>query len=232
MPLPFILVRGQNVPLVGDALCVLPSESGLEFIPGRDKCKARDGLPTLITLHDTAGEGSGKAIYTNGKRRGVSYHFAADRAGLLHQYCDPAAVTAYHIGHGNSRSVGIEIANAVFPAGIKIGFFAYAKRLVLTGREKLYGREVIEDDYRGKKRRVLGHFPAQEVAVRSLVLTLLREFPTVPKRIPPPSLMPGRVTGVRLDPEWQGVAGHLNFTDAHVDPAGDIYEAFKDVLSP
>lgn len=240
MPVPFILVRGVNVPLVGDALCVLPSESKLEFIPGRDKCKARDGLPTLVTLHDTAGEGSGPTIYATLKRRSVSVHFAIDRAGLIYQYCDPAAVTAFHMGPGNSRSIGIEIANAVFPAGIRPGLFAYAKQLLLTGREKLYGRAAVEDDYRGKKRRVLGHFEAQKGAIRSLVETLLREFPTIPSRIPPLSplrgpevtLPPFRVTGLRLDPTYTGVASHLHFTDAHVDPAGDIYEAFRDFLTP
>lgn len=240
MPLPFILVRGQHVPMVGDGQCVLPSESKLEFIPGRDKCMARNTQPTLITLHDTAGEGTGPAIYRNLINRSVSVHFAVDRAGVIYQYCDPAVVTAYHMGPANSRSIGIEMANAVFPFGIKPGTFAWAKKLVLTGHEKLYGRQVVEDDYRGKKRRVLGHFDAQKKAVTSLVATLLREFPAIPKRIPPLSplrgpdvtLPPFRVGGVRLDPDWQGVASHLHFTDGHVDPAGDIYEAFRDLLTP
>ncbi|HLB23522.1 MAG TPA: peptidoglycan recognition family protein [Dehalococcoidia bacterium] len=228
MPLPFIRVGHNTVPLIGDAQCVEPFESKLEFIIGRDKCKARalDEV-SLVTVHDTAGEGSGPAIYRTLKSRSVSVHFAIDRAGLIWQFCDPAVVTAFHMGPGNSRSIGIEIANAVFGGGVKPGLFANLRRYVLTGRERLYGRTVTIDEYRGRSRRVLGHFDAQKSALSGLVRTLLREFPTIPPRLPPRSLLvePGpRPVGTRLDPAWRGVASHLHFSDAHVDCVGDAYE--------
>lgn len=243
-----ILVRGAYVEPVLELKVVPFAQSGHEFIIGRDKCKARalDAID-LITVHDTAGEGTGKAIYQNLIRRKVSVHFAIDRAGVVWQFCDPAIVSCFHMGKGNSRSIGIEMANAVFAGGIKPGTFAWAKKLVLTGREKLYGRRIIRDEYRGKARNVLGHFDAQKTALAILVKTLLREFPTVPRRLPDRSALfpagpepldlasgkraPLRLVGSRLDPAWQGVASHLHFTDDHVDAAGDWCEGLADLTA-
>lgn len=225
-----ILVRGIYVEPTTELKVVPFEKSGLEFRLGRDRCKARafDEI-TLITCHDTAGEGTGPAIYRNLIRRACSIHFAIDRQGTVWQFCDPAIVSCFHMGPGNSRSIGIEMANAVFPPpppGVKPGYFAAlfsnVKRYTLTGREKLYGRAAIQDDYRGKVRRVLGHFPAQIQACTALVRTLLSAFPTIPQRLPRKA--DGKLSGLKLDPTWTGVAGHLHFTNAHVDPALDVLD--------
>lgn len=225
-----IFVRGSFVDLVEkDAVKVVPfQKSGLEFVIGRDKCKARAlDVIDLVTGHDTAGEGTGPRIYANLRARNVSVHFAIDREGVIWQFCDPAIVTCYHMGPGNSRSIGIEHANAVFPAGIKPGTFAWAKKLALTGREKFYGRPTVQDDYRGKKRRALGHFEPQKKAFSVLVRTLLREFPTIPARLP---RVEGRVHGERVQSEYTGVAGHSHFVDSHVDPVLDIFDRLDEFL--
>lgn len=230
-----IYIRGQLVEpaVVPNGVRFLPfTESGLEFIPGRDKCMARNSLPTLVVLHNTGGSGDGAQVYSTLKKRGLSVHFVVDSKGVVWQFCDPFAVTTYHVGPGNTRSIGIEVVNPVFTGGVKPGLFSSIKRYVVTGREKLYGRPVIVDEYRGRARRVLGHCGIQKAATAALVKTLLREFSTIPKQIPPPSVLtqpPFRVSGARLDPSWMGVASHLHFTDAHVDPAGDLYEALQDL---
>jgi hypothetical protein len=266
-----ILVRNGYVEPTTELKVVPFEKSGLEFRLGRDKCMPRPaaqeaalaglvppqqsgGGINLITVHDTAGEGTGPAIYRNLIRRACSIHFAIDRAGFVWQFCDPAIVSCFHMGPGNSRSIGIEMSNAVFPPpppGVKPGYFAAlfsnVKRYTLTGREKLYGRAAIQDDYRGKVRRVLGHFDVQKASLAVLVKTLLREFPTIPRVLPERSKLwadllevspvgvltrpPLRLVGTKLDPGFQGVASHLHFTDAHVDAAGDWPEGLADLAA-
>lgn len=191
--------------------------------------KPRDpSVIDLIVVHDTAGEGDGKQIHRSlitpreGAPSGLSIHFAIDRRGLVWQFLDPALFVAAHAGKGNNtRSIGIEMANAVFPPDIKPGLFSNLKRYALTGKERLLGRPVIVDGYRGGKRRVLGHFPEQIEAARKLVRQLLIQFPSVPPRLPTYDSS-GKPHGDLVPPGWQGVAGHLNLVDKHVDPAMDV----------
>jgi hypothetical protein len=238
MPVPFILVRGQQVPLVGDPGpgCIQPQESGLEFTTANTRCKLREGLPTLITVHNKGGEGNGKQTYRYHLLKRYSEEFSTDRDGLIWQYCDPAVLSCTHMGKGNSRSIGIEVANAVIPMDdpttadnerrifLRGGFSGLKARL-------FYGRPNHVELYRdGIKRRVLSHFPAQKKAVRSLVLTLLACFPTIPARLPRTEIK-RTVTGERMHEDWQGVAGHLHFqpsgyqvATAHVDPSLDVFD--------
>jgi hypothetical protein len=246
MPIPFILVRGRQVPLAGDPGpgCIQPSESGLEFLPTNTRCKMREGNPTLVTVHNKGGEGDGKQTYRVLLNRQLSVEYSIDRDGTIWQYADPAALSCAHMGKGNSRSIGIEVTNTVVPLDdpktadnerrifLRGGYTGLKARL-------FYGRGQHVEIYRGVKRRVLDHLPAQKIALRSLVLTLLQEFPTIPRRLP---LADGTrmVTGDRLPDDWQGVAGHLHFqpsgfvsVHAHVDPALDAFdELLLDLAAP
>jgi len=242
MPLPFIVVRGKQVPLVGDPGpgCVQYAESKLEFTPMNTRCMSRVGDPTLITVHNKGGEGSGAATYRFLKGKRLSVEFAVDpKTGLIYQYCDPAVLSCAHMGAGNSRSIGIEVSNTVIPFDDP-ATADNERRLFLRGLwTRLYrGRGQHVEQYRQYKRRVLSHFPAEKRAVKSLVLTLLQEFPSIPRVLPrQPDLTVdgltkrGAVHGDRLDAEWQGVAGHLHFQEsgyvnakAHVDPALDVFD--------
>ena len=240
MPIPSILVRGKQVELVGDAVhgCIQPAESGLEFLPTNTRCKPREGNPTLITIHNKGGEGDGKQTYNYLKspKKRLSVEFSIDRDGTIWQYCDPAVLSCAHMGAGNTRSIGVEVANTVIP-------FDDARtpdnerRIFLRGgysgvkAQLFYGRGNHVELYRdGIKRRVLDHLPAQKKAVRSLVRTLLSAFPTIPARLPRTTIK-GTVTGDRMPADWTGVAGHLHFqpsgyevATAHIDPALDVFD--------
>lgn len=221
----FILVNRGAVPIVdlGDGgppiLCVLWGESGYEYTPMNTRVKARVQKPNLLVWHDTAGEGTGPRIYRVLLKKKLSVHFAVDRKGLIWQYCDPGLFSCAHVGRGaNSRSVGFEMANVVFPPNVRPGIFANLRRYWLTGREKMFGRPTVSEDYRGRKRRVLGHFKAQNRAAIALTLTCLRVFGTIPRRVPGDG---GKPVSELVPPGWQGVCGHLHLTDRHVDPAQD-----------
>lgn len=244
MPIPFILVRGRQVPLelrAQDLLelpgpqCIQPEESGLEFTAKNTRCKPIEREPDLITVHAKGGEGNGKQTYRVLLAKKYSVPYSVDRDGTIWQYCDPAVLSCAHMGKGNSRSIGIEVTSTVIPLDdpktadnerrifLRGGYSGAAARL-------FYGRGNHVELYRGVKRRVLDMLPAQKVAVRALVLTLLREFPSIPKRLPRTEIK-GTVTGERLPDDWAGVAGHLHFqpsgfedVHAHVDPSLDIFD--------
>lgn len=214
MPTKAITVNGSIIMI--DAVVTNWEEHGLTF----PYAKTRDpSVIDMIGIHDSAGEGTGPAIYHTLTNRKLSIHFAVDRKGLIWQFLDPATRVAAHIGKGNNtRSVGIEISNAVFPPGIKPGLFANLKRYAITGRERLYGRPVIVDGYRSQKRRVLGHFPAQIQSVKILVDALVASLGVSP-------LLPrhegGKVSG-GYHPGWIGIATHFHLSNSHVDPAMDV----------
>lgn len=218
-----IIVRGRVVPAPG-LQCVLPDTDGLWFTPENTRVRARAKPADLLVFHDTAGEGSGPRIYRTLLAKRLSVHFAIDRAGLVWQFCDPALVSCAHVGRGyNSRSVGVEIANAVFSPGIRPGIWANISRYYLTGRERLLGRPVVHETYRGRGRRVLGHLEPQRAAVAALARALLACFPTIPACLP--RLEPGgKVHGRRVPADYAGIAAHLHLTDSHVDPALDAFD--------
>jgi len=238
-PVSYIVVAGRQVPLVGDygPGVILWTDSGCEFTPTNTRCKARVGNPDLITIHNKGGEGDGKQTYNflKSPKKRLSVEFSTDRSGLIWQYCDPAILSCAHMGKGNGRSIGIEVANAVVPvddpatADNERRIFARGGYAGLKAR-LFYGREQHVELYRGVKRRVLSSFPAQKKSVRSLVLTLLGVFPSIPSRLPRTAIK-GTVTGERLADDWAGVAGHLHFQPsgfvdehAHVDPTLDIFD--------
>lgn len=226
-----IVVGGTRVPLRGigwSGKVVLFEEGGPEFTPATTRgVKPRAAKVDLVTLHDTAGEGEGRQTYEVLRRKGLAIHFHVGRDTIT-QYCDPLVWACAHMGPGNSRSVGIEVRNAVFPPGVAPGLFASVKRYLLTGRERLMGRPVVVEEYRGRPRRVLGHFPEQKAAVADLVLALLASIPTVPAGLPRgPG---GKIHADRLPADWTGIAGHLHFTDAHVDPALDVFDGLLTVV--
>jgi hypothetical protein len=238
MPTPFILIRGAQVPLIGDPsiLCTQPSEHGCEFLPSNTRCKIREGLPTLITVHNKGGEGDGRQTYRVLLGKRYSVEFSIDRSGLIWQYCDPAVLSTAHMGKGNTRSIGIEVTNTVIALDDPKTPGINERRIFLRGgysglkARLFYGRPNHVELYRGIKRRVLSHFPEQKRSVRALVLTLLGAFPTIPRRLPLTEIK-RTVTGERLPDDWQGVAGHLHFqpsgfesVHAHVDPSLDAFD--------
>ena len=219
-----LIIGGELVPLSLDVRGArLFRDTGLEFTPLNTRCLARVKPVDLITVHDQAGEGNGKRLYRVLLKRRLSVHFQIQNDGVIYQYCDPLLVSCAHMGPGNRRSIGIEVQNAVFPPfppGERHRLRAFL-RGVVTGKERMFGRPRVRELYRGRERTVLGHFAPQQVALKELVLVLLRKCLDVPPRLPLDG--EGGVTGDRLPADWQGVASHLNFTDSHVDPASDIY---------
>lgn len=183
----------------------------------------RSALCDLIVVHDSAGEGDGPQIHRTLTRHKdkLSIHFFIARNGKIWQFCDPAFFACKHVGKGfNSRSVGIELANAVWPDlpdGVKPGLFANVKRYALTGKEKLYGRPIVVDKFRGAPRRILGHFDEQKYALRVLLDALVTEIPTIPRVIP-------AAPGMRLPSTYTGIAPHSAFADMHIDPALDCFD--------
>lgn len=218
-PQPFIAVGGQQIMLDGGASCLGFQQHGLAFSSGHPRTAPVD----LVVLHDTAGEQDGKGVFATLEKRRLSIHFVIDRKGLIWQFLDPATHVAWHAGAVNGRSVGIETANVVFPPNLKPGLFSNLRKYVLTGKEKLMGRPVVVDDYRGAKRRILGHFEAQKEAARALVAALLEAFPGVPHRLPRIAGT-GKLHGLRVEDGWAGVAAHLHFSEHHCDPALDLFD--------
>lgn len=245
MPVPYILVRNEMVPLVaaeGLPGVMLFGESKCEFTPANTRCLARQGLPTLLTIHNKGGEGEGRQTYRVLLGKRYSVEFSIDRDGLIWQYCDPAVLSCAHMGAGNTRSIGVEVAQAVIPFDDP-NTLDNERRIFLRGgytglkARFFYGRDQHVELYRGYKRRVLDHLWIQKVAIKSLVLTLLGIYPTIPARLPR-NEKGTAVTGERLPADWQGVAGHLHFQDsgyvnakAHVDPALDAFDELLPILS-
>lgn len=198
VPQAWITVAGARVPLSGSALAI------------QYKCFKNVGVrqrePDLILVHDTAGEGDGIRIYDTLKRDGLSVEFAIDRDGVIWQFCDPAINYTFHSETESRRSIGVELANYVTP-------------------NISSDRPTLEEPYRSRTREVLGHLAPQHYAMAALVEALLSVFPSIPARVPISSA--GPITGRRLPAGWEGVAGHLHFSDNHGDPALDILEGLR-----
>jgi N-acetyl-anhydromuramyl-L-alanine amidase AmpD len=214
-----LVVDGREVPVGSDV------DHSLAFFA--HSTPPRTQPPDLLVVHDTAGERDGAGVHETLAARGLSVEFVVGVDGAVWQYVDPARVYCWHAGSVNGRAVGIECVNSVFPRESPSRFANAA--LPLTGREELHGRPVLVDGYRGGKRRVLGHLPAQLATLRGLVAALLDAFPSVPRRLPRDPAT-GKVHGRRVAPGWAGVCGHLHLSDAHVDPAMDALYALDEDL--
>ena len=161
-------------------------------------------------------------------RRGVSVHFCIDNDGTIYQLIDTQH-KAWHAGinngvGGNSRGVGVEIANAYY--------LKYQDWYVKNG----FGARPIIDSTLVHGRSLgpfLGFYPIQLEALKALWkaihigLDIPLEYPKNPD---------GRLnTGVHQDcvkGKFHGFCNHYNFTKGKIDCAGlDVSSLMEDVAN-
>ncbi len=218
----FLLVGGVEFEVDFDVV----HDPRLIWTPQNTRIYKRTEAPTKVVGHDTAGEGSARGTFNVLRRKRLSVEGQINRRGVFTQYVDFGIWRCTHVNRiVSASSIAVEMANAVFPPGVRPGFFASIRRYALTGRERVYGRPMTVDTYRGKKRRVLGHVPKQIETFYKFTRWCAHHWLTIPWTWPG---YPGKFLAERVDPHSKGVFGHLNFSDKHVDPAIDLFDMIRD----
>lgn len=222
-------VQDSGVPLDQRSMRYLPTDKG---------AYAAAEPVTCICLHDKGAEGTASQTFAYLKTKGYGIHGCIESDGTFVQFADFKTTRTMHGGRVNDFSVGIEITNSMFPDGKKRK--TGEKRPAFLQRMNKLGRPIVTRDYRDGREPVYGHFaPQVETAVK--VVTCLCDRLGVAKVVwvgpsgrPYGGLLPTlktnpadkeKVVG-QIRAEYRaGVIAHLNVSNAHVDPAGDLFEA-------
>jgi N-acetyl-anhydromuramyl-L-alanine amidase AmpD len=179
--------------------------SGLWFNLKSQNTRLRNGEPTAIVLHHTAGEGNAAQVYRTLKNRGLGIHFVIDSDGKITQMADWKKVVVSHAGSINGRSIGIEIVNRGVPPAI-LG----------------HKREVYMHNFRGKDREFLKFHPAQVEATWEL-LKHLSKLSSIPLVFPEGENVLDKVTQA----SYNGVLGHHHLVLTKIDPSPHVWAALR-----
>jgi N-acetyl-anhydromuramyl-L-alanine amidase AmpD len=154
-------------------------------------------------------------------RRGISVHFLIDNDGTIYQTMDTTHI-AWHAGSVNSRSVGVEIANAYYP------------KWQSWYEDKGFGkREILTDSIvNGKKLTThLDFYPIQKEALKALAVA-------VNKGLGVPLKAPENITGSQYTDtlskpnlkQFKGFIHHYHQTSKKIDCGGlDLVELLKEI---
>jgi len=222
-------VQDSGVPLDQRAMRYLPTDKG---------AYAATQQVTCICLHDKGAEGTADKTFAYLKTKGYGVHGCIEADGKFVQFADFKTTRTMHGGRVNDFSVGIEITNAMFPDLNKRK--QGEKRRPFLERLNRLNRPIVTRDYRGTNDLVYGHFPAQLDTVIKVVTCLCDEL-GVPKDVfvgPNGKPYGGLLPKLRTSPADKkklvgdiaaayrgGVIAHLNVSNRHVDPTGDVFEA-------
>jgi hypothetical protein len=147
--------------------------------------------------------------------RGLSAHFCIDNDGTIHQLMDTNHV-GWHARGVNSKSIGIEISNAVYMKYMK----KYTPRRPVIAPMKLHGKTF---------KSHLGFYDVQVEALKELIKSLTK-FYNVPLEFP--NHNGELIKGVIKSSSFKGVICHYHVTENKTDPAcldlAKVIEEIKD----
>ena len=150
-------------------------------------------------------------------QRGLSAHFCIDNDGTIHQLMDTNHV-GWHARGVNSKSIGIEISNAVYMKYAK----KYDPRRPVVPVSTLHGKTFPEH---------LGFYDVQVDALKELIKSLT-SFYNVPLEFP--NQNGELIKGVIKSSSFKGVICHYHVTENKTDPAcldlAKVIEEIKDEL--
>ena len=145
--------------------------------------------------------------------RGLSAHFCIDNDGTIHQLMDTNHV-GWHARGVNSKSIGIEISNAVYMKYMK----KYTPRRPVVKPSKLHGKTFPSH---------LGFYDVQVEALKELIKSLTK-FYNVPLEFP--NHNGELIKGVIKSSSFKGVICHYHVTENKTDPAClDLAKVIKEI---
>ena len=148
-------------------------------------------------------------------QRGLSAHFCINNDGTIHQLMDTNHV-GWHARGVNSKSIGIEISNAVYMKYAK----KYSPRRPVVPAMKLHGKTFPSH---------LGFYDVQVEALKQLIKSLTK-FYNVPLEFP--NADGELIKGVIRASSFKGVICHYHVTENKTDPAcldlAKVIEEIKD----
>lgn len=205
---------------------------GLTWPVGRARVKERTFLPDLGVVHATGGEGGASRVFATLSNadhgRGYSVHFVIERSGRVVQFLDPARYEAAHVGGLNARSVGIEVANQMFPTGALIGRPKVESIVQVVGPivgdypHDFTTRNGVRLYYRRSGRKAcMGLLFPQLRALRLLAAALSSSLGIEPRRADLRDYIP-----IAERANLKGWLGHSNVTLGHGDPSLDSLDLF------
>ena len=149
------------------------------------------------------------------QQRGLSAHFCINNDGTIHQLMDTNHV-GWHARGVNSKSIGIEISNAVYMKYMR----KYTPRRPVIKPTKLHGKNFPTH---------LGFYDVQVEALKEL-LKSLTSFYNVPLEFP--NHNGELIRGVIKSSSFKGVICHYHVTENKTDPAcldlAKVIEEIKD----
>tara|TARA_Y100001937_G_C7125936_1_gene334940 strand:+ start:1705 stop:2559 length:855 start_codon:yes stop_codon:yes gene_type:complete len=148
-------------------------------------------------------------------QRGLSAHFCIDNDGTIHQLMDTNHV-GWHARGVNSKSIGIEISNAVYMKYAK----KYDPRRPIIPASTLHGKPFPKH---------LGFYDVQVEALKELLKTLCAFYNV---RLECPNQNGELIRGVIKASSFKGVICHYHVTENKTDPAcldlAKVIEEIKD----
>ena len=159
----YIICHGNAVPIEWDKVVLWTDRGGHEAKEGNyKKVDGQRDIDLFVTHWDVCLSSSicQKVL----DKRGISVHFLIDNDGTIYQTLDTTHI-AWHAGSVNSRSVGVEIANAYYP-----------KWQSWYERKGFGKRDILKDSYvNGKKLEDhLGFYSVQLEALKALAKAINR----------------------------------------------------------
>jgi len=227
----YLVVSGKRIPVDNVRIVSFDEPKSLSFHRECPSCYSK-WLPKhiknlLATVHWDAAL-SAKSCFNILKNRNLSSTLGIDNPlkdgmSTVYQWMDPGPYYGHHAGDANRRSaISIDLSNAV-----------YTKYAAKYKKEVGIERPVIQVQYHGAKKTILGMYKGQILAMLRILKALSEYFklpfvfPADGKGNPVTTLLPGA-----LDvKQYQGCVTHLHLSKNKFDVAGLEYQIVALLLS-
>ena len=201
-----IVCNHQLVPIEWDKVITFEDKNGFVSSPGNyKKHPPRRRKPNLFVVH-WDGCLSSRDCYTVLEKRGLSAHFCIDNDGTIYQLLDTQDV-AWHARGVNSRSIGVEISNAVD---------------MVYESDYDPPRPILENITIHEKRLkpFQGFYPIQIEALKALTKALHKAYDIELKCPIDNGKLVNTIYPDVINNSFKGVVGHYHVSLQKTDPAG------------
>lgn len=208
----FIICNGTRVPINWKKVVLYNEEGGMGYTEGFKKIRKRRKPKMFVAHWDVCLDTRSMVEVT--KKRGLSVHFGIDNDGTIYQLLDTNHI-AWHARGVNNVSVGVEIANGVYPRFQKHYESLGLKKRDLVVNEEIHGKAVSP---------YLGFYDEQIAAFKALAEALSDEY-NIPWKFPVDGggdIVTGLDTRV-AGRSFKGIVGHYHLNIQKNDPGIDFF---------
>ena len=211
--LKYIICNGVKIPIDWNKVVLYNEEGGMGYTEGFKLVKKRRKPKMFVAHWDVCLDTRSMVVVT--KKRGLSVHFGIDNDGTIYQLMDTNDI-AYHARGVNTTSVGVEIANGIYPR-----FQSYYKKSGFGPRNIIIGEKVHDKELAP----YLGFYDVQIDAFNALAKALGGEY-DIPFKIPKDKNenLVDKVDPRVVGRSFRGIIGHFHLNPEKNDPGIDFFK--------